>query len=781
MPIKIRFAKTPNICSDFIRLVLLLYCILDFYIYSIYSGFPNCFKGDFLLSAYSVKRTVVFIVLSFVVMLVSLRMGYFSDNLQGQSLSGLAQFFSIVGDGITLTAISIFLFVLGMISGKENVRNSGANGIAAIFLASFFVHLFKTAFERPRPDFSGIDLLSLIQNPSIFDFSGKFNSFPSGHTTVSFALAYALSRSYPRFSPIFYVIAAMVGLSRIYLGSHYPSDVAGGALLGLGVSMFLFSDARKKEWKTWLFLSMAVFVSFFKLGSLLLFDVDEAVFSEATREMISTGDYITPTYNYEPRYDKPILFYWLMAIPFKIFGVTEFSARFTSAMFGTLLAAATFFFIKKLYGLRPAILAGLCLILSLEFFVYTHSAVTDMTLTFFITASLYCFYLGHQVSAEPKSANKWYLLCWLSIALAALTKGVIGILFPIAIVFIYLAASKELGKIKPLLAPRFLLVFSAVALPWYIAQFYVNGWEFFNAFIIKHHFQRYTEVISSHSGPVYFYIPVILAGFFPWAAFLPNAIYKGFKEKGPAPAGGKQGIYRFGTIWFLLIFIFFSISRTKLPNYIMPLFPAMAIITGLAINGIIEKGIKKAWLFTCCGFIVIVSLALAGTSFFALTRTSMEITFLPIFFWGVGISFLAVAAFGFAMINERYRLVSIGGMAAATLVLLVFVRAYGAPPVNIYLQKTLYQYSSYAGKNLPQGGELATYNINQPSIVFYSKRKIVKLDGQGGLKELAGLANSKSIVVITKKENIKELEDGFGLILRDTDGKYAMLTNFSYP
>jgi len=124
---------------------------------------------------------------------------------------------------------------------------------------------------------------------------------------------------------------------------------------------------------------------------------------------------------------------------------------------------------------------------------------------------------------------------------------------------------------------------------------------------------------------------------------------------------------------------------------------------------------------------------------------------------------------------QRGRLVSIWGIAAATTLLLIFVRAYGTPPVNIYLQKNLYQYSVYAGKNLPEDGVLATYNINQPSIVFYSKRRILKLDGERGLKELAAMESSKSILVITMKENIKELEEKFQLALLDTDGKYAML------
>ncbi|TAK10067.1 MAG: phospholipid carrier-dependent glycosyltransferase, partial [Candidatus Manganitrophaceae bacterium] len=164
-------------------------------------------------------------------------------------------------------------------------------------------------------------------------------------------------------------------------------------------------------------LLIASFLFFFKLGSVYLFDVDEAVFSEATREMLETGDWITPQYNYVNRYDKPILFYWMMAISYRLFGVNEFGARFSSALMGVALIWMTYSFVRSLRGPRAGFVSALILATSLEMIGLAHSAITDMTLTFFVSLALFGFFQGY-AATEPEKKRWGYWGCFLGMAFA---------------------------------------------------------------------------------------------------------------------------------------------------------------------------------------------------------------------------------------------------------------------------------------------------------------------------------------------------------------------------
>ena len=247
--------------------------------------------------------------------------------------------------------------------------------------------------------------------------------------------------------------------------------------------------------------------------------------------MVEGGNWITPTYNGENRYDKPILLYWLMAGSYKIFGVNEFGARFPSAVASCLLICSLFFFVNHFQDDKTALYAAMASFLSLSFFVYSHAAVTDMILTLFITLSLFSFYCS--VAGNEKYPGKDTIYSYgfyLFSALAFLTKGLIGIVFPFGVALIYMIVTERWCGVKKVFRLKGLILFLLVSAPWYLAQLSINGRDFFEQFIVKHHFKRYTGVISGHKGPFYYYIPVLLIGLFPWIAYLPAGIRNTVKE-----------------------------------------------------------------------------------------------------------------------------------------------------------------------------------------------------------------------------------------------------------
>ncbi|MDO8427487.1 MAG: glycosyltransferase family 39 protein [Deltaproteobacteria bacterium] len=683
---------------------------------------------------------------------------------QFQAFVAIARLFSFIGNGGFLIAVCAALYILGFSSKGLSLKNAGKEGALSLILSGAVVHVLKAAFERPRIGHGADAVVRLLENPSLFDLTGSLNSFPSGHTAAAFAVAYALSRRYPRLSIFFYLTAALIGAGRVYLGSHYPTDVLAGAFVGVCAGYLVAERAREKRLIAGIAL-LILFISFFKTGGFLLFDVDEAVFSEASREMVETGDYITPAYNYEPRYDKPILIYWLMSASFKLFGLTEFAARFTSSLFGSLLVFMTFLFVRRVKGDKPAYLASLALLLSLEYFVYTHSAVTDMTLAFFISASVYSFYLG---AFEDK---KWFTAFWVSSALAVLTKGAIGLIFPLVIAFLFVFLSKNPSRIKGLFRPKLLALFLIISVPWFAVQFYINGWEFFNAFIIKHHIQRYSGVVSSHGGPFYFYLGVLLLGFFPWVAFLPGALYRGLKER----LNPLSDLYLLSSVWFLFVLVFFSVARTKLPNYIFPLFPAGAILAGLSIDGLIEDRKGKAGVY----LMIIISLIFAAALFILPSiEIKMDVPLPALFFYATGSIFLTVAVLSIISLSSPLK--SVLAICAVMAGLIIFLRLYALPPVNIFLQKTLYDYSKYAAKNLSRKGVLATYELNKPSVAFYAGRKTIKVEKSAEC-DIKEYAKRTDLIVITTATKYGDSEELKKLKILNASGGYMLLGTGEMP
>jgi 4-amino-4-deoxy-L-arabinose transferase-like glycosyltransferase len=499
---------------------------------------------------------------------------------------------------------------------------------------------------------------------------------------------------------------------------------------------------------------ISLLMSFFRLGSVKLFDVDEAVFAQATKEMIGNNNWLTPTYNGVNRYDKPVLFYWLMAASYQVFGINETGARFPSAMAACVLALSIFFFSRHFRDDTYALYTVITFVLSLYFLVYSHSAVTDMTLSLFISLSLFSFYLARERDGRSLYLYGFYLFS----ALAFLTKGLIGIAFPFGIAVTFMFMTERWQGVRRVFSLKATMLFLAVAAPWYIAQLVVNGREFVDLFFIKHHFKRYLDVISGHRGPFYYYIPVFMAGLFPWSMFFPLGIRNALKTK--------DSFSIFALVWFTFIFIFFSFSTTKLPNYILPAVPAAVMLVS---SGMVQHS-KKWWRYS--------NAALAVMSFM------IGIAFLisrPYFFkygihdinWIFYLSLITILM-GVLFSYAAYAHKSYWGAASVLVMAFVFVLSiYVLPLASDYLQGTLYRYSLYAKSKLQGDQKIIAYGINKPSIVFYSGHKIISTGKKAEVKEVLD-ADKQLCIAVTKIKKVDELKElGFNLV--ENDETYALL------
>src|SRR3990172_13157368 len=491
---------------------------------------------------------------------------------------------SYMGKGWIQAIPCLFLLLIWrFVKGDTRMEAAGKKGIYAVVAAGILVQAIKHLIGRPRPEV--MEAMGISLGPS---FASGFDSFPSGHATSAFAFASVLTTFYPKARYPLYAYSILVSFSRIYLDSHFFSDIFAGIILGLWTGRVVatkgMEDIKRMGKGRGVGLGIAalsILLFFFQLGGPSLFDVDEAVYAESAREMIETGDWITPQYNYANRYDKPILFYWLISAAYRLFGVSEFAARFWSAVFGCGIVVMSYYFLCRVGDRRWGVMSAIILATSLEVILLSHAAITDMTLTLFMTASLFCFFLGH-TAGEGSDGRWWYWGFYLNMALAVLTKGPVGAVLPGLVILLFLfytgRVREGIREMRPFSGGA---IFLLVALPWYLIEIGVNGWEYIDAFFIKHNFTRYTGEVSGHGAPIYYFIPVILLAFFPWSAFLPYSLIRSFRlKRSKNHYTHKDLAILFASLWFLTVLVFFSISKTKLPGYILPLAPAIAILVG---------------------------------------------------------------------------------------------------------------------------------------------------------------------------------------------------------
>lgn len=475
--------------------------------------------------------------------------------------------------------------------------------------------------------------------------------------------------------------------------------------------------------RTLLLFSLAVAILYGSaLGTIPLLEPDEGRYAEIPREMLVSGDFVTPHLNGVVYLEKPPLFYWGTAASLAVFGETEFGARCFTAAVSVAGILLTYWMGASLAGWRTGLYAAIVLSTSFYYYVVGRLNTLDMTLAVLLLLSIFPAYLFH--SGKRKS-RAYLLLSYGASGMAFLTKGLVGVVFPLAVLVLWLVFSQRHREYAKAFSTGGIAVFLAIVLPWMYLVQQANP-DFLWFFFVHEQFLRYTTKIHHHAGPFWYFVPVVIAGFFPWVAFLRRIAVS---VRGAQEAFLPREDLVFLLSWILFVFLFFSFSGSKLATYVAPIFPPLAVLFGRGLElwaGREDGAVRCRFPLALSAILAVVILAVPSFS-----RHRMEpaawvwVTAAPvalILLWG------AIPLFVRRLGAERVVLLSF-------LFLALFLTSLNRPAAR-YLE----DYKSVKNLSLTLRGilrpddALAQYGTFRQGLSFYTGRRWILVNAEGELE-----------------------------------------------
>ena len=488
---------------------------------------------------------------------------------------------------------------------------------------------------------------------------------------------------------------------------------------------------------------------FFRLGARPIWDIDEGKHAEISREMVLSGDWITPAFNGEAFYDKPALYSWLGALVFLALGFTEFAARLPSAILATGCVLITYLMGRRLADTSTGLLGGVILATALEFVVLGRTIVHDISLAFFVTLALFLFYLGYET---PRHRKRNLLFSYAAMGLATLAKGPLGLVLPGMVIGTFLIFEKKLNFIRQMQLGWGSLIFLAVAAPWYILISLKNP-GYAHYFFVYQNLGSFGSSDPRHPEPFYYYIPVFLGGFFPWSCFFPQAFIYAMRRRFEIPRGRTI----FLILWVAVIFIFFSIAGSKLPTYILPVFPAAALLTALLWRQMLETAapdIRRFFLYTFLPVAAIFLGALIYLWVSPLAEVEYETGISPMqinlaALWMVG--FILAAGILLAAKKDKATFIVLTVMIVTSLHLFLLVIV---PRVNPY--RTTRELALSYDRMIPPGEKFTFYKRIKETALFYTGRRARVLKNPDQLNDY--LDSKDRVFCLITRDRFEELK-----------------------
>jgi 4-amino-4-deoxy-L-arabinose transferase-like glycosyltransferase len=337
-----------------------------------------------------------------------------------------------------------------------------------------------------------------------------------------------------------------------------------------------------------LLLLLAVFfaVWFSNLEYRKLVRPDEGRYAEIPREMVATGDWNTPRLNGVKYFEKPALQYWATAAAYTVFGEHHWTARLWPALTGFLGILVVGFTGIRLFGTTAGLYAAAVLASSLLYVLIGHINTLDMGVSFFMGLGLCSFLLAHRPAVPARENRRWMHVTWAALAFSVLSKGLIGLVLPGAVLVLYTLIQRDWHLWTRLHLLSGLALLFAITAPWFVAVSLANP-EFFHFFFIHEHFERFLTKVHGRYQPWWYFVPILLMGMLPWVVPMFDALGRAWKTDGKRSFQPK----RFLLVWALFIYFFFSISDSKLPSYILPIFPALALLIGERLTNLSGRGL----------------------------------------------------------------------------------------------------------------------------------------------------------------------------------------------
>jgi 4-amino-4-deoxy-L-arabinose transferase-like glycosyltransferase len=518
-------------------------------------------------------------------------------------------------------------------------------------------------------------------------------------------------------------------------------------------------------------LLLVAFLTFFAgLGRAAIGDSDEAFYAEASREMVESGDWLTPYYNYELRFQKPILYYWLVAATYTVAGVDAASARFPAAAAGLLLVLVAYTVGRRWYDAEVGLVAGLVTATSFGYYFVGRLALPDLPLALFIVVATWGVIESMaDAAAGRQPAARWWLLAAAAAAgLGFLTKGPVAVALP-ALVAAPLLARDVAGRRRE--GRRWLpwstidvvaatALFLLIAMPWYLAMAATHGVEYLHRFFVGENLDRFATDRYNEPRSVLFYVPVVFGGLMPWSPFALLWI--------PRVASAVRRRLTLEAVdwrlvsWALLPLLFYSVSIGKQPRYVLPILPPLAVLLAASVvsrlraarcNGQPARGL--AWMATLAAVVILLLgllLQRAKPLLFALDPSTSDVATGVVLFAGL---LVLVAAW---VDRQRHLVTALTGAAMAVLLALHYsvYSAAGLEPV----QRVAALHATHAG-GVAQSG---TYRVFVRNLVFYTGLKQTDLTEPADLA--AFLASPDPVLVVTGRDELEDVEATFGVRAR---------------